>query len=313
MTRAVREYLEELEACGLSLSLRKSSLYGLQWLMIYLREQYGIEDWRAVTEAHLWAFVVHLERDHRTRRGERLKAGTLHRVMAVVRGFFEWQHKRGSLLYNPAERVILPRSEYPLPHVLSEEEISRLIEMPDLTTAIGLRDRAIMEVLYATGIRHGEAHRLDLYDVDTRSRRLVVRLGKGQRDRIMPLTQNAAHWIREYLSRGRAELAAGPRKQGQAVRAPSPALWLARTGQRLGYGTMEQRIKGYAIEARLKVNVHTFRHCCATHLLRNGAGIRYIQQLLGHSNLHATEIYLNLEIEDLKRAVAILPQSSLKP
>jgi integrase/recombinase XerD len=313
MTRAVRDYLEELEACGLSLSLRKSSLYGLEWLMIYLREQYGIEDWRAVTQAHLWAFIVHLERDHRTVRGERLKAATLQRLAAVVRGFFEWQHKRGRLLYNPAERVLLPRSEYPLPHVLNEEEIGRLIEKADIKTAIGLRDRAMMEVLYATGIRHGEAHRLDLYDVDTRTRRLIVRLGKGQRDRIVPMTENAAHWIREYLSRGRAELAAGERKQGQAVQVPSPALWLARTGQRLGYGTMEQRIKGYAIEAKLKVNVHTFRHCCATHLLRRGASIRHIQQLLGHSNLHATEIYLHLEIEDLKRAVASLPQTTLKP
>jgi integrase/recombinase XerD len=197
--------------------------------------------------------------------------------------------------------------------VLSEEEMTRLIEMPDLTTAIGLRDRAMMEVLYATGIRHGEAHRLDLYDVDTRTRRLVVRLGKGQRDRIVPLTENAAHWIREYLSKARGELQAGQRKNGSRPVIPSSALWLARTGQRLGYPSMEQRIKGYAMEAGLKVNVHTFRHCCATHLLRRGAGIRYIQQLLGHSNLHATEIYLNLDLSDLKRAVASLPQTNLKP
>jgi integrase/recombinase XerD len=313
MNRAIKAYTEELEGRGCSLRLRKNSLYGLEWLMIYLREQYGIEDWRAVSEAHLWAFITHLERDHRTRRGERLKARTVSMLVGVVRGFFGWQHKRGHLIYNPAERIILPRSEYPLPHVLNEEEIGRLIEKADIKTAIGLRDRAMMEVLYATGIRHGEAHRLDLYDVDTRTRRLIVRLGKGQKDRIVPMTENAAHWIREYLSRARAELAAGHRKQGQAVQVPSPALWLARSGQRLGYGTMEQRIKGYAIEAKLKVNVHTFRHCCATHLLRRGAGIRYIQQLLGHSNLHATEIYLNLEIEDLKRAVASLPQTNLKP
>ncbi|MGH9424944.1 MAG: tyrosine-type recombinase/integrase, partial [Terriglobia bacterium] len=102
-------------------------------------------------------------------------------------------------------------------------------------------------------------------------------------------------------------------KNGSRPVTPSSALWLARTGQRLSYPMIEQRIKGYAMEARLKVNVHTFRHCCATHLLRNGASIRHLQQLLGHSNLHATEIYLNLDIEDLKRAVASLPQSSLKP
>jgi integrase/recombinase XerD len=313
MTRAVTSYLEELEARGVSLRLRKNSLYGLEWLMVYLREQYRVEDWRAVMEAHLWAFVVHLQRDHRTRRGERLKARTVSMLAGVVRGFFGWQHKRGHLIYNPAEQILLPRSEYPLPHVLNEEEISRLIEMPDITTAIGLRDRAMMEVLYATGIRHGEAHRLDLYDVDTRTRRLVVRLGKVQKDRIVPMTENAAYWLVEYLSKARAELAAGQKKNGSRAAIPTNAVWLARTGQRLSYPMIEIRIKRYAREAKLRANVHTFRHSCATHLLRNGAGIRYIQQLLGHSNLHATEIYLHLDIEDLKRAVASLPQTTLKP
>lgn len=313
MTQAIKAYLEELEARGVSLRLRKNSLYALEWLMIYLRERYQVEDWRAVSEAHLWAFIVHLQRDHRTRRGERLKARTVSMLVGVVRGFFWWQHKRGHLLYNPAEQVIAPRGEYPLPRVLKEEEISSLIEMPDITTAIGLRDRAIMEVLYATGIRHGEAHRLDLYDVDTRSRRLIVRLGKGQKDRVVPLTENAAWWIREYLSKARPELQAGQRKNGSRPIIPSSALWLARTGQRLSYPMIEIRIKRYAREAKLRANVHTFRHCCATHLLRRGAGIQYIQQLLGHSNLHATEIYLHLDIEDLKRAVASLPQTSLKP
>jgi integrase/recombinase XerD len=312
MNRAVSAYLAELEARNSSLSLRKSSLYALDWLTLYLRERSAVTDWRAVTEDHLSAFVLHLRRDHRTPKGQPLKEASVNRVVAVMRSFFQWQHRRGHLLYNPAERQTPSKSESPLPHILSESDITRLIEMPDTTTAIGLRDRALMEVLYATGIRHAEAHRLDVYDVDIWTRRLVVRLGKGQRDRIVPLTENAAHWLTRYLSAARAELAAGRRKQGQPSMLPSSALWLARTGHRLSYVMIEQRIKGYAREAELKANVHTFRHCCATHLLRHGASIRHIQKLLGHTTLYATQIYLHLDTADLARAVAKLPQPSVK-
>lgn len=158
----------------------------------------------------------------------------------------------------------------------------------------------------------GRTIRLDLYDVDINARRLTVRLGKVQRDRIVPLTENAAHWLSKYLSTARPELAAGQHKRNQPPMLMSPALWLARTGRRLCYHMIEQRIKGYAKEVELKANVHTFRHCCASHLLRHGASIRHIQKLLGHGNLYATQIYLHLETSDLARAVARLLQPSAK-
>ncbi len=317
MNRAVSDYLKSLEARHASLSLRKSSLYALELLTVYLRERYGLTDWRAVTEDHLWAFLLHLQREHRTPRGKPLKPASLSRWLAVVRCFFQWQHRRGHLVYNPAAHVKLSRYDDPLPHVLSEPEITRLIEMPDLTTAIGLRDRALMEVLYATGIRHREAQRLELYDADLWARRLTVRQGKGSRDRIVPLTANAVHWLSRYLSAARPELAPGQRKGGQRQRKPgrppmppTSSLWLALTGHPLSYVMIEQRIKAYARAAQVKANVHTFRHCCATHLLRHGASIRHIQQLLGHSDLRSTEIYTHLDTADLQRAVDKLPQPS---
>ena len=308
MNRALSAYLAELEARGSSLSLRKSSSYALEWLIIFLRERHAVADWRAVTEAHLDGFRLHL-REHRTRKGEPLKAATINRLRSVVRSFFAWQTRRGRLIYNPAERQTPKQSEYPLPHVLSEADITRLIETPDSKTAIGLRDRALMELLYATGIRHAEAHRLDLYDVDASARRLTIRAGKGKRDRIVPLTENAAHWLTKYLSQARPELAGGQRRQGKRKQVPqlaSSALWLARTGKRLSYSWIEQIIKGYATAAEVKANVHTFRHCCASHLLRGGASVRHIQKLLGHASLRATEVYLHLNVDDLKRAVDML-------
>jgi integrase/recombinase XerD len=204
--------------------------------------------------------------------------------------------------------LLLPQKQESLPHVLNETEITLLIEQPDITKATGLRDRAIMEVLYATGIRHREAYRLDIYDVDTSSRRLTVRCGKGSKDRIVPLTENACYWLSRYITSSRIELSSAKwwgkgksRKKRKAI--VTNALWLSVTGKRLSYQMIAERITKYARQAKLKACVHTFRHSFATHLLRNGASIRHIQTLLGHSNLESTEIYTHLDLADLKRAV----------
>lgn len=311
MKRAVAAFIADLEARGLSLSLRKSSLYALKLLMPYLREAHNITDWREVTPNHLDGFLCHLQRRHRTPRGKQLKPSSLSRWLSSVRSFFAWQHQHGHLLYNPAQCLIPPKPEMSLPRVLSESDITRLIEMPDITTAVGLRDRALMEVLYSTGIRHGEAYRLDLYDVDMRARRLIVRLGKGQRDRIVPLTNVAASWLAKYLSIVRPKLACGQRNKNQ-VMLPSSALWLSQTSKRLSYVMIEQRIKRYARAAHLKANIHTFRHCYATHLLRGGASVRHVQQLLGHARLDTTAIYTHLTTDDLRAVVERLPQSSFQ-
>jgi integrase/recombinase XerD len=209
----------------------------------------------------------------------------------------------------------LPRCGHTLPQILNESDVAQLIEAADTKTAVGLRDRALMETLYATGLRHAEAWRLDLYDIDTVARRLAIRQGKGRRDRLVPLTESACYWLDRYLSIARPELAAGfqyqsrraqRNRQSPSIRPsapPSNALWLAVTGRRLSYVRLAELIHDYAIQASLKATVHTFRHCCATHLLRHGASIRHLQQLLGHQNLETTELYTHLEIGDLKTAV----------
>lgn len=188
--------------------------------------------------------------------------------------------------------------------------MERLIETPDLEKSIGIRDRAIMETLYATGIRHRELHRLNLYDLDLRSRRLTVIQGKNRRDRIVPLTENAVFWLNEYLDKSRSELIRKAytkkmREKNLPMPPPTQALWLSYTGKRLSYSSIDQNISKYARIAEIetiKVNVHSFRHCCASHLLAGGADIRHIQKLLGHRNLEATQIYLHLQVEDLRKA-----------
>jgi integrase/recombinase XerD len=308
MERAVAAYIADLEARRFSLSRRSMSEYALWLLIAWLAEKHRISDWREVSESHLRGFLLYAERDHRSPQGRPLTAGTRKQWLAVIRGFFAWLHRRGRIIHNPAEPVMLPKVDRPLPHVLDEKEIARLIETPDISTTIGLRDRALMEVLYATGIRHGEACRLNVYDIDLRAKRVIVREGKGRKDRILPLTSNACHWLDRYLSQARPDLAAGKLwGQGKSHKprliVTSAALWLSVAGRRFPYQTIAQIIRDYAAACGLKASAHTFRHCYATHLLRHGASIHYIQQLLGHDTLETTERYTHLTTEDLKTAI----------
>jgi integrase/recombinase XerD len=309
MNRAIDAYLAELEARRFSHSRRHHSARTLERLLIYMREAHSITDWRAVNESQLRDFALYAATRHRSPRGQRISAATLRQWFSIIRSFFLWLNRTGRLLHDPAERLAFPHKEQSLPHVLNESEIARLIETPDTTTAIGLRDRALMETLYATGIRHAEAQKLDLYDVDTAAHRLTVRLGKGQRDRVVPLTETAAHWLARYVTAARPALAAGRwwgkgQRRGQPkLIPPTAALWLSVSGRRLSYQMIAERIRDYALQAAVKASVHTFRHSCATHLLRGGASLRHVQQLLGHHDLNTTEIYTHLELQDLQQAV----------
>jgi integrase/recombinase XerD len=328
MNREVEAYLAELKVRRFSHSRCNRSERILERLHLYLIETHSVTDWRSVSETHLRDFAIYAATRHRTPRGRLISPATLRQWLSIIRSFFNWMCTRGHLLHSPAERLAFPRQDKPLPRVIGEREIARLIEAPNTETAIGIRDRALMETLYATGIRHAEAHRLDLYDVDTASRRLIIRLGKGRRDRMVPLTETASHWLARYITAARPELAAGlwwgkgrRRNKGKRVKSssgPSPlgplngpawtvgptsALWLSMTGRRLSYQMIAERVRGYAMQAEVKATVHTFRHCCATHLLRGGAGLRHIQQLLGHRDLNSTEIYTHVEIDDLKKAI----------
>ena len=355
MNRTIDAYLAELEARRYSHSRRHHAARTLERLLIYMREAHSITDWRAVHESQLRDFALYAATRHPSPTGQRISVATLRQWLSILRSFFVWLNRNSHLLHNPAERLTLPRPEQSLPQVLNEIEIARLIETPNLQTAIGLRDRALMETLYATGIRHAEAHRLDLYDIDTAAQRLTVRLGKGQRDRLVPLTTTAAHWLTRYLTVARPELVAGlwwgkgrrrisdqdrayhgehrknsleakygrgflrtrPRNPllaqspsvsdtqspGPSWLASTPALWLSVTGRRLSYVMIAERIRDYALQAQVKASVHTFRHSCATHLLRGGASLRHVQQLLGHRDLNTTELYTHIELQDLKDAI----------
>jgi integrase/recombinase XerD len=215
-----------------------------------------------------------------------------------VKGFFRFLYRRGFRLSDPAAQIELPRADVRLPRlVLSPREVLRILAAAGRardTTA--LRDRAILETLYATGIRVSELAKLLPYDVDTEERLVRVVQGKGRKDRTVPLTKAAASAIESYLLSGRGELLSGK---------TTPYLFLAEHGGYLHRALVGRIVKRYADAARIRkrVTCHVLRHSVATHLLRGGADIRQIQALLGHSSLATTERYTRVEISDLRQVV----------
>jgi integrase/recombinase XerD len=295
MDEAIAAYLALLKTRSRSPSRHGQASHLLERLLLYLRDARSLRSCSQVSAQHLVDFAL-AEARLKTSHGRSVSPGTYRLRISILRGFFAWLARSGWILTDPSRVLTLPKAPGRLPAVPSEIEIARLIETPDTATAIGLRDRALMETLYATGIRHREAWNLDLYDVDLQTGRLTVRQGKGGHDRVVPLTDNACKWLALYIQTGRPELA-------RLSDCATLALWLSRQGRRLGYSQIGLRIAGHAKTAGLRITVHGFRHACGTHLLRNGADVRHIQRLLGHHDLDTTELYTRLDVEDLAKAL----------
>jgi integrase/recombinase XerC len=227
--------------------------------------------------------------------------GSLARKLSAVRSLYRFLVREGVAAGNPARTVASPRQPRNLPEVLTEGEAAALVESPARATPLALRDRAFLELLYASGLRVSELTGLDLGDVDL-PQGLVRVLGKGRKERVVPFGQAAAAALRRYLAEGRPALGCGrqPRRAG--------ALFLNRRGGRLTGRSVARRIEGWTLAAGLPrhVHPHVLRHCFATHLLGNGADLRGIQELLGHASLSTTQRYTHL---DWKRLAAVYDQA----
>jgi len=214
-----------------------------------------------------------------------VKASVARRV-AELRSFGDFLVREGVLEYNPIRMVSAPRTPKRLPRYLTVAEVEALLAVPDTSTPLGLRDRAIVEVLYAAGLRVSELAGLDLADVDLAQAQVRV-VGKGSKERIGLLGRPAVAAVRAYLQAGR------PALLGQR---PSQALWLNRRGGRLSVRSVAMTLSqaGQQAGIRIPVSPHVLRHSFATHLLDGGADLRVVQELLGHANLATTQIYTHV-------------------
>jgi integrase/recombinase XerD len=288
----VARYVEELRARRYSDSSLEKAQLELPRLIHHLREN-GVADARAVSEAHLVAYARHLEQ-RATRRGTPLAAASRASALSTVRRFFSFLASRGVTLRDPARGVPLPRTPRLPRGILTEAQARRLVAAPFPGSPIGKRDRAILELLYGTGIRLGEAARADVTDLDLRQRILLVRSGKGKKDRIVPVPGRAAMALGRYLAEARPDL----------VKRIDSALFVSRHGGRLSLVGLRAIVKRHGRAIGVELSPHALRHTCATHLLRGGADIRHVQELLGHRCLSTTALYTRVAIEDLRQLIA---------
>ncbi|MGB5453794.1 MAG: site-specific tyrosine recombinase XerD [Sedimenticolaceae bacterium] len=221
-----------------------------------------------------------------------VRARTSARRLSTLRQFFQWTLRENLRTTDPTLQIEAPRLGRPLPKSLSEAEVEALLEAPDTGTAVGLRDRAMLEVLYATGLRVSELVGLQPDQVSL-SQGLVRVVGKGGKERLVPLGDEAVSWIGHFLSDARPELLGGQ---------PCEALFPTRRRSGMTRQAFWYRIKKHALSAGIRqtLSPHTLRHAFATHLVNHGADLRVVQLLLGHSSLSTTQIYTHVARERLQ-------------
>ncbi len=259
-----------------------------------------------MTQLAEWASVQNLapvELDHKRLRlfagvlSERgASKATIARKLASVRSFYRHLVDRGELEASPADLVATPKRDQYLPRVLKEDEVAALLDSIPASTPLELRDRAIFELAYATGLRAEELTTLDTGDIDFDAEELRVH-GKGGKERVVPVGEQAWRAINAYLERGRPRLEGDP---------GTGAMFLSKSGRRLGTSDVRRRLGAWIRRAGAAPGAtpHTLRHSFATHLLEGGADLRAIQELLGHSTISTTQTYTRVESRRLKKVYA---------
>jgi integrase/recombinase XerD len=231
---------------------------------------------------------------HRHRRtGKPIKFSTQASYLTAIRHWLAWLCEQGWISDNPAKEVQLPKEEQRLPaSYLTLSEVETLINSVDLTTPVGLRDRAILETFYSTGMRRSELVALQLDDLNRDSRLVTIRQGKVRKDRVVPIGERALQWIERYLSDGRPAL----------LSAPSTTLFLTTLGNAFHPNNLTALVRSYltAVGITKRGSCHMLRHTTATLMLEGGADLRSIQSLLGHEQLNTTQIYTHVTIKRLR-------------
>ena len=263
-------------------------------LAAYRRDLAGFSTWLAKSGLSL---ADAQRSDVQAYLAQRVQAGssprTTARFLSSLRRYYRYLLREGLRPDDPSSDIDAPRIGRPLPDSLSEEQVNKLLQAPDTTTARGLRDRAMLELLYATGLRVSELTGLELHQMNRQAG--VIRVfGKGSKERLVPMGEEALHHMEAYLEEGRPDLLKG---------IDSPVVFPGRAGRPLTRQAFWHLIRRHALQAGIHTHLspHTLRHAFATHLLNHGADLRVVQMLLGHSDLSTTQIYTHVARERLNR------------
>ncbi len=270
---------------GLSRNTIEAYSLDLTRFLDYLRAK-GIQELRDISKFSVRGFLLALKKKD-------LSTRSIGRDLSAIRSFFRFLIQEGILEINPIEDVESPKVAKKLPEILSLKEIEQILEQPDLQTPLGIRDRAMLEMLYATGMRVSELTRLPTHQVNLEGG-YVLLYGKGSKERIVPLGSEAMNWITLYLSTARGTLAKAKESQ---------FLFINRSGRGMTRQGFWKNLRGYARRAglRKRITPHLLRHSFASHLLEGGADLRSVQMMLGHVDISTTQIYTHVTGERLKK------------
>ncbi len=231
---------------------------------------------------------------YRKKNGEPLAFTGQQDRLVPLRVWFRWMARHHHILHNPASEMEMPRLGFRLPKaVLTASEAEQILAQPDIRDPIGVRDRAILETFYSTGMRRLELANLKLWDLDAERGTVMIRQGKGKKDRIIPLGDRAAHWIHTYVNNARLCLASEP---------DDGTVFISNAGEPLSLDYLTEMVSGYVAASGIgkRGSCHMFRHSMATLMLEGGADIRFIQAMLGHAKLETTQLYTHVAIRQLQ-------------
>lgn len=290
-------YLAWLVATRFAEDTVKNHTADIEWFLRYLEGQ-RIERIADVTPETLEDYSLRLRKQrHTVHENRKISLAHVSHRLNTVKQFFSWLAKQMIILVDPSENLEIPRLPATLPQtILTQKEAQRLLGAPDLKSPVGYRDKALLEVIYSTGIRAGEVFRLKVGDFDPRNRTLFVKEGKGGKDRVLPLPMIAAGYLKEYVERVRP-------KYAKRMRRDDGTLFLNYTGSALCLNRLHNifsvTTKAAGIDKRVTAMV--LRHSIASHLLENGMDIRYIQEFMGHERLATTQIYSKVTMDGLRK------------
>jgi len=294
----LNRYTDHLKIRNYSPSTIENYRKSLKEFLTYLSEEEGLTRIQDVTKEVLRSWEAKVYARIRVRGNGPLSLGTKHHKITALKSLFSFLLKKQEILYNPASSLELPTLRRDkLRDSLKEREIKKLIEAPSGHTLLGIRDRAIMELFYSTGIRNSELRAIEIQDVDFERQEIRILHAKGyfgERQRLVPVGKKALLYLEEYLKCSRPKL----------LKEPSlGVLFVTKSGRALRVEDPRDIVFKYEKLSGLKKHAypHLFRHSFAAHLLRHGADIRYVQEMLGHKSLNSTQSYTKIEISDLKR------------
>lgn len=291
LTLRIREFL---------VYLKKERGYG-KWTLKAYKEALGfftrwayennLADLMAMTRQNLESCREYLK-DYKKITGEPLQTSTMNARLLRIRGFFKWLTQKGHILYNPALGLKLIREERRLPrNILTPKEVRQILSLIDTRKLSGIRDRAIIELFYSTGIRRRELTELNLDSLDFNQKTLFIRRGKNQKDRILPVGRRAILWVKRYILESR------PKWQNQHSQ---NKMFLDQRGFPLSGSLLGNMVRYRVLSIGKSGSCHIFRHSMATHMMENGADLRYVQELLGHESIETTKVYTHVSIGKLK-------------